>query len=187
MTAGMTTPWRAAPPKRYPKTKHCLECGHMAARHFMAGRPHAIAFLRPARGYGTGWETGLEKGYGTPMACGSPIGSKTPFPSFGTQPYVRTQIRLVPTHSIHTASGSQTVVKPRGQTMLKPGSQRLAEQRVSSVIVRSSPDSLSFPLSQPPEHALVSCPQPLLALPAPLHLVQSRILLIRLICCMRCL
>ena len=24
MTTGTTTPWRVAPPKRYPKTKHCL-------------------------------------------------------------------------------------------------------------------------------------------------------------------
>ena len=28
-TTGMTTLWRVAPPKRYPKTKHCLARGHV--------------------------------------------------------------------------------------------------------------------------------------------------------------
>ena len=29
MPTSMTTLWRVAPPKRYPKTKHCLARGHM--------------------------------------------------------------------------------------------------------------------------------------------------------------
>ena len=50
------------------------------------GLPHDIAFSRPARGYGTGWETWFEVGRGTSMVCGSPFMSKTPLPCFGTQP-----------------------------------------------------------------------------------------------------
>ena len=35
----------------------------LAVCHFKGGgRPHFIAFSRPARGYGTGWETGCETG-----------------------------------------------------------------------------------------------------------------------------
>ena len=43
---------------------------HMAACHFKGGRPDAIAFLHPARGFGAGWGTGREREYETSMVCG---------------------------------------------------------------------------------------------------------------------
>ena len=40
------------------------------------GRPRAVAFWRPARGYETGWETGCRRGHETSMACGAPLERK---------------------------------------------------------------------------------------------------------------